>query len=176
MPRAWMPIAASASNWQRAQQTVDDAQQKLDGIKSQLSDLTPMIDAAPPSDQLDDLTNKKTALEQARIEAEAAVNRDRGDLALLTERQATAAGAATQPAAADPQLKQMRQQLADLSAEVDGARSDQLAGAAMARQKLEAAAKQFDDQIASANALLGGGSQLRQFVDSAMDSQAKRGT
>ena len=67
----------------------------------------------------------------------------------------------------------MRQQLKDLTAEVDSARSDQVAGAVMARQQLEAAAQQFNDRIASANQVLGSAPQLRQFVESAMDAQAK---
>jgi pSer/pThr/pTyr-binding forkhead associated (FHA) protein len=153
----------------RAQQNVDDAQQKLDNIKNQLSELTPVIDAAPPVDLVDSLTNKKIAMEQARLDADSAVNRDRADLARFEKPLAADA----QPAIADPQLKQMRQRLADLSAEVDSARSDQLAGAAMARQKLQLASRQFDEQIAAANTLLGGESQLRQFVDSAMNSQIK---
>ena len=154
---------------QHAQQNVDDAQQKLDKIKSQLSELTPAIDAAPPGDVLESLTGRKNSLERVQLEAESAVNRDHADLQRLAAPQA----AATQPTIADPQLKQMRQQLADLSAEVESARSDQLAGAVMARQNLQAASRKFDEQIAAANTLLGGESQLRQFVDSAMDSQMK---
>jgi hypothetical protein len=154
---------------QHAQQNVDDTQQKLDKIKNQLSALTPVIDSAPPSDQLEPLTAKKNMLEKAQLEAESAVTRDHADL----QRLATAPVADAQPAIADPQLKQMRQQLADLSAEVDSARSDQLAGAAMARQNLQVASRKFDEQIAAANTLLGGESTLRQFVDSAMDSQVK---
>jgi hypothetical protein len=148
---------------QHAQQNVDDAQQKLDKIKNQLSELTPIIDAAPPGDLLESLTARKNLLERAQLDAESAVNRDHADLQRL----------AAQPAIADPQLKQMRQQLADLSAEVESARSDQLAGAVMARQNLQTASRKFDEQIAAANTLLGGESQLRQFVDSAMDSQIK---
>jgi len=110
-------------------------------------------------------------MERNRLDAETAVNRDRADLAQLTS---STPAPTTQPdISADSQLKQMQQQLADLTAEVDSARSDQLASAAMARQKLQAASRQFDEQIDAANTLLGSGSQLRQFVDSAMDSQTK---
>jgi hypothetical protein len=154
---------------QSAQQTVDDAQQKVDSIKSQLSDLMPAIEAAPPADQLAQLATKKSVLEQDRLDAAAALNRDRADLV----RPAAPTDTTTQPAVADPQLRQMRQQLADLSAEMDSSRSDQLQEAAQARGNLEDAARQFDEQIVAANTLLDGGSQLRQFVDSAMDSQSK---
>ncbi len=100
---------------QHAQQNVDDTQQKLDKIKNQLSELTPVIDAAPPGDLLESLTGRKNALEHAQLEAESAVNRDHADL----QRLAAPQSADTTPAIADPQLKQMRQRLADLSAEVD---------------------------------------------------------
>jgi chromosome segregation ATPase len=156
---------------QRAQQKVDDAQQKLDRIKSQVADLTRILEAAPSAALLEDLTRKKNAMEQVRLNAEATVNDDRANLVQLAA--ARFDGPATQPAIADSDLKQMRQQLADLSAEMDSARSDQLAGAALARQKLQMASRQFDEQIAAANTLLGGGSQLRLFVDSAMESQTK---
>jgi len=155
----------------QAKSAVDDAQKKLDGINGELASLDPEIAAAPPANELAAMTAKKTAMERNRLDAETAVNRDRADLAQLTS---STPAPTTQPdISADSQLKQMQQQLADLTAEVDSARSDQLASAAMARQKLQAASRQFDEQIDAANTLLGSGSQLRQFVDSAMDSQTK---
>jgi pSer/pThr/pTyr-binding forkhead associated (FHA) protein len=153
---------------QHAQQNVDDAQQKLDKIKSELAELDPVIESAPPGEQLELLARKKSSLEMARMNAEAAVNHDRADMARLT-----APVTADAPTGDDSQIKTMKQQLADLQAEVESARADQLAGAVMARQKLQVASRQFDEQIAAANTLLSGESQLRQFVDSAMDSQTK---
>jgi hypothetical protein len=156
----------------KAQQTVEDDGRKLDQIKIQLGNLQTAIDAAPPIVELTRLLARKAELERVRLDADDAVNRDRADVARL-ESPVAAAGAATQPDVADAQINEMRQQLKDLTAEVDSARSDQVAGAVMARQQLEAAAQQFNDRIASANQVLGSAPQLRQFVESAMDAQAK---
>ncbi len=160
---------------QQAQQVVDDTQQKLDQIKTQLANLQTIIDAQPPVDQMAKLTAQKSQLEKARDDAEEAVNRDHSEIARLEASSNDAvASATTAPAdAPDPQLRQMRQQLADLAAELDSAHSDQLASAVLARQQLEKAAKQFNDQLSTADEVLGSSSQLRQFVDSARDSQSK---
>ena len=160
---------------QRAQQTVDETQQKLEQIKTQLASLQTIIDAQPSAEQMAKLTAEKAQLEKSRDDAEEAVNRDRDELARLEGEPGEAVPAASTTLAdpSDPQLKRMRQQLADLAAAMDSAHSDQVAGAVMARQQLETAAKQFNDQLSTADEVLGASSQLRQFVDSARDSQAK---
>ncbi len=160
---------------QQAQQAVDAAQKKRDDIKSQLADLQTTIDAQPPADEMAKLASRKAELEKARDDAEEAINRDNNELARVKVAAPEAiTAAATMPAdPADSQLRQMRQQLADLSAELDSAHSDQLAAATLARQHLETTAKQFNDQLATADEVLGSSSQLRQFVTSARDSQAK---
>ncbi len=155
----------------QAQRQVNEDQQKLDDTKNEMAALQSVIDAQPPVEQFNQLLSKKNQLERDRLDAENAVNRDRSDLAQL---QAPPASTSTQPdLASDAQLAQMRQQIKDLTAELDAARSDQMSGAVLARQQLQRAESQFNDQIASANEVLDGGSKLRQFVDSAMDSQAK---
>jgi pSer/pThr/pTyr-binding forkhead associated (FHA) protein len=158
----------------KARQAVEDDARKLDQVKIQLGNLQAAIDAEPPIDELTRFAARKAELERVRLDADDAVNRDRADVARLEAPAAgSAVAAATQPDVADAQLDEMRQQLKDLTAEVDSARSDQVAGAAMARRQLEAAAQQFNDRIASANQVFASAPQLRQFVDSAMDSQAK---
>jgi len=156
----------------KAQQTVEDVSRKLDQVKIQLGNVQAAIDAEPPSDELTRFAARKAELERFRLDADDAVNRDRADVARLVA-PLPAIAAATQPDVADAQLNEMRQQLKDLTAEIDSARSDQVAAAAMARQQLEAAAQQFNDRIASANQVFASAPQLRQFVDSAMDSQSK---
>jgi pSer/pThr/pTyr-binding forkhead associated (FHA) protein len=160
---------------QQAQRVVDDAQRKFDQIKTQLGNLQPVIDDQPPLDQLAQLTTRKGELQKARQDAEEALNRDRDDVARIDAAPANAnqAASTTQPDTSDPQVNQARQRLADLEAEMDSARSDQVAAAILARQQLEAAAKQFNDQLSAGDNVLGTGSQLTQFVESARDSQAK---
>ncbi len=157
---------------QRAEQIVNDAEQKRDALKRQMTDLQQAIESAPPAQQLAIASQHRAALEAARLSAQDAVRHDREEIDRL-QAMTSGIGASTQPVADDAQLKQMRLQLADLSAEIDSARSDQLTNVSIARQKLEIANQQFDEKIAAANTLLGSGSQLRQFVDSAMDSQSK---
>jgi pSer/pThr/pTyr-binding forkhead associated (FHA) protein len=158
---------------QKAQRLVDDNQKKVDDIKNDLTQVQAIIDAQPSLEDLTHLASQKADLEHAKLDAEQALSRDQASLDKLQKWAPAIAAATTQPEINDPQLSQMNQQLADLSAEADSARSDQVTAAVLARQNLENAAKQFNDQIASANEALGTGSQLRQFVDSAMDTQSK---
>ena len=159
---------------QKAQRLVNDTQQKVDDLKANLTQVQAIIDGQPTIDDLTRLTSRKSDFERAKIDAEDALNRDNAEVARLQNFVPAVASSTTQPDVADDsQLSQMRQELADLSAEADSARSDQVTAAVLARRQLETAAKDFNDQIASANAVLDSGSQLRQFVDSAMDTQSK---
>jgi pSer/pThr/pTyr-binding forkhead associated (FHA) protein len=158
----------------KAQQAVDQAAKKAGQIKSELSRVQMVIDAQPPLDLLTQLAARKAQFERARHDAEQAVNRDRdGIYHLQAEPASYVTGAATQPDVSDPQLNRMRQELADLSAEIDSVKSDQLTGAAMARQQLETAASQFDQQLTAAETVFGESARLRQFINSARDSQAR---
>jgi len=133
-----------------------------------------VIDSQPPLDYLAQLTARKSQFEKQRQDAETALSRDRDGLGHMEAEAASyVEEPTTQPDISDPQLTKMRHELADLSAEIDSVKSDQLTSASMARAQLESAAAQFDQQLASADAVLGDSTQLRQFIDSARDAQAR---
>ncbi|MDP9175044.1 MAG: FHA domain-containing protein [Planctomycetota bacterium] len=157
----------------RAVRNVVDGQAKIDQLKSQIQSLQRTVGAAPSSDEFFQLSQRQAELQRARFDAEDAVNRDRNTLARL---QAAAAEAKSPPSAnqpADPQLDQMRGEMADLTAKLNAAKGEESSGATQARSQLDDAVKQFNDQLTAAGVVLDDGSQLKKFVDSAKDAQVK---
>jgi pSer/pThr/pTyr-binding forkhead associated (FHA) protein len=167
---------------QAAAQAVTDARQKLDHIVAQISELEARVANQPSVDSLTDLTSRKAQLEAQLRAAENAADSDRQLLSRLqspstTDDQGGAPAAnadgSAPPDDADPQLRQMKQELADLNANLAAAKADEQAGATLARQQLEGAVKDFNDQLSDADTVLGSSTELKQFVDSAKDSQVK---
>jgi hypothetical protein len=159
---------------QAAHQEVDDANQRLAEIKAQMPSLQRVIDQDPAPDELAALTAKKEAMQKARFDAEDLLDHDRGELERLQAASATAtADPPAAPAAPDSQLEALRQQIVGVNQQLQEAKSQQSAGVADARSQLEQAVKQFNDQLSASDNVLDSGSQLRQFVDSAKDSQDK---
>ena len=160
---------------QRARAEVDDAQAKIEQLKTQIASLQRLIAQEPPAAAFAELTARKQQLQKTRFDAEDVVERDRVALQRLQSGPPAEGddAAATQPSIVDPQLDQMRREMAELDEQLAAAKSQQSAGIAQARAQLEAAAKQFNDQLAAAGGLLDNSSQLKQFVDSAKDAQSK---
>jgi pSer/pThr/pTyr-binding forkhead associated (FHA) protein len=158
----------------QAEQEVEDNQQKIQDLKTQIASLQHTIDQDPPADQFAQLEQKKKDLQKARFDAEDALDRDRMNLERL---QAAAPGngadASTQPTIADPQLDEMRQQMSDLENQMIQAKGEQTAGVSEARANLEDAVRKFNDQLTAADGIVEDGSQLKQFIDGAKDSQSK---
>jgi pSer/pThr/pTyr-binding forkhead associated (FHA) protein len=152
-----------------AARQVDDATQKISQLKDQIASLQRVIDADPAPDEFAALTQKKQELEKARFDAEDAVHRDEENLEHLQ----TPATSPSDNSAADPQWQQMHQQVLDLEQQLQTARSQQSAGVDQARDQLEQASKQFNEELAAAEGLVEDGSALKQFIESAKDAEAK---
>jgi hypothetical protein len=157
-----------------ANQEVDDANQRIVEIKAQMPSLQRVIDQNPDPAEFAALTLRKQQLQKARFDAEDVLDQDREGLERLQAAGAqTAADPPQQQAAPDPQLEALRQQILALNKQLQDAKDQQSAGVAEARSQLEQAVQQFNDQLSASDGVLDSGSQLRQFVDSAKDSQLK---
>jgi pSer/pThr/pTyr-binding forkhead associated (FHA) protein len=164
---------------EQAHKAVEDATAKIDQLQTQIAGLQRTVDQGPSADRLAQLNRRQSDLEQARFAAEDAVNIDRTNLShlraeVVTAQQASAKSSESAAAATgDPQLAEMGKQLVDLNARLEAAKRTQTAGVGQAREKLEDAVKQFNDELATAGGALDNSSVLKQFVDSAKDSQSK---
>jgi pSer/pThr/pTyr-binding forkhead associated (FHA) protein len=157
-----------------AKQEVDDANQRISDIKAELPSLQRAIDQDPDQTEFASLSVKKDDLQKARFAAEDQLDQDRMELERLQAAPSQAAADPPQnPPAPDAQLEGLRQQMIALNQQLQEAKSQQSAGVADARTKLEAAVQQFNDQLSGSDSVLDSSSQLRQFVDSAKDSQQK---
>jgi pSer/pThr/pTyr-binding forkhead associated (FHA) protein len=152
-----------------AARDVDDATQKISALKDQIAALQRVIDADPAPDEFAALTQKKQDLEKARFDAEDAVHRDEENLEHLQ----TPATNPSDNSAADPQWQKMHQQVLDLEHQLQDARGQQSAGVDQARDQLEQASKQFNEELAAAEGIVDDGSSLKQFIESAKDAEAK---
>jgi pSer/pThr/pTyr-binding forkhead associated (FHA) protein len=152
-----------------AARDVEDATQKISQMKDQIAQLQRAIDADPSPDEFAALTQKKQDLEKARFDAEDAVHRDEESLDHLQ----TPATNPSDNSATDPQWQQMHQQVLDLEQQLQEAKAQQSAGVDQARDQLEQASKQFNEELAAAEGLVDDGSSLKQFIESAKDAEAK---
>jgi hypothetical protein len=165
---------------ERARRAADDAAAQLEQTKAQMAGLQRTVDQAPSAQRVNEIAGRQSDLERARFAAEDAVDADRAALSRLQAAAVAAdarglAGSSTRPtsAADDPQLRQMRQQMVDLNARLQAAKRAQTVGVSQARDQLEDAVKQFNDELTSAGGVLENSSVLKQFVNSAKDSQSK---
>jgi len=162
----------------RARRAVDDAAAQIEQTRTQIASLQRTVDQDPSAERLAAIAQRESELERARFAAEDAVDTDRANLSRL---QATAVaahvgegtGSTTRPGlpASDPQLQEMRRQMLDLNARLQAAKRAQTTGVTQARNQLEDAVKQFNDELGSAGGVLDDSSALKQFVNSAKDSQ-----
>jgi chromosome segregation ATPase len=139
-----------------AAQAVEDIKKKLFQARSDIDAQNQIINGQPTQQELDGLLENKR-------KAQAAVDHLNGQL-----------DASTGPAqTGDAGLAKLRAQLASLKEQLQAAQDEQSAGISQARADLENAAKEFDDQLSSASAVLDKNSKLKDFFDSANQSQAK---
>jgi hypothetical protein len=163
----------------RARRAVDDAAAQIEQTRTQIAGLQRTVDEDPSADRLAEVSQRQSDLERARFAAEDAVDIDRANQSRLQAAAVAAnvgdgAGSTTRPGlpASDPQLQEMRRQMLDLNAQLQAVKRAQTIGVTQARDQLEDAVKQFNDELSSAGGVLDDGSPLKQFVNSAKDSQS----
>lgn len=163
----------------RARHAVEETAAQLEQTKSQIAGLQRTVEEAPSAEKLAEMGQKQSQLEQARFVAEDAVDTDRANLSRLRSAAMTAdqapggSGNGTLSPSADPQLQQMGKQLVELNAKLEASKRSETSGVSQARGQLEDAVKQFNDELTTAGGVLDNSSVLKQFVDSAKNSQNK---